>query len=629
MVAMRSPSVGLVTPPFVHPAPSHNTHTHTHNTHEQRPAMETHKHTDGAMDLLTSQPADGPAVAVHASDSPFYSGARHDDQQQSQQQSQPDGPADAEQTDNVDVIEEGEEAAASLQSFLGDGAGDGNDDDDGAADDSATATPALAAQPDDDDANQPADFETDFSTLAVSASSHGTSTTATGPARSADSSALDLLTATSDAFLSTSQAPRKGSGGSGSGSGSAGGSAKKEHNGLDSGPPSNGPTPMQSPLSLRPSSRQGSASKLPSLNAPASQASSAPVVTSRLSASNSTENLFAVADLSPSAASVAASSSATAPASAAAQQPKTVTRRIFSMFNPFGSSSPSAAPASSPSPPPPHTGLNAAAQSTAAPPANVTAAAPSTPLPSSAASSAGALPPATPSLALTATPPAVSLSSSSSSFGVPVVPRSYTYQDFAAKMKLPGAQDLVRTLKSYVKTVQSPDWLARHSQPPADASAAGTGAGAGASEFERVRQEYNDVISGILRLIRYKHPLWKGSSEEEIDNSLESIEKFLTSKLYDRLFWNLFPADRARDRQLADKLFVLHTWVAPRHLDLPVHCRTDLSVWDHPAEELRNMDKFKSPRDKLVCLLNCCHIINSRTDTTGRMGPGLGGKLSA
>jgi hypothetical protein len=200
------------------------------------------------------------------------------------------------------------------------------------------------------------------------------------------------------------------------------------------------------------------------------------------------------------------------------------------------------------------------------------------------------------------------------SFGVPVVPRSYTYQDFAAKMKLPGAQDLVRTLKSYVKTVQSPDWLARHTQPAA-AAGGDAGAGPGPSEFDRVRQEYNDIISGILRVIRHKHPLWKGSSEEEIDNTLESVEKFLTSKLYDRLFWNLFPADRARDRALADKLFVLHSWVAPRHLDLPVHCRADLSVWDHPAEELRNMDKFKSPRDKLVCLLNCCHIINSQHTT--------------
>jgi hypothetical protein len=129
--------------------------------------MEAHKHTDGAIDLLTPQMDEGTGVAVHASDSPFYSGARHE-QQQTQTQ-QPDGSAaDADPVDNVDVIEEGEEAAASLQSFLGDGAGDG--DDDGTVDDSAVATPALAAQPDDPTANH-ADFEADFSTLAVSSSS--------------------------------------------------------------------------------------------------------------------------------------------------------------------------------------------------------------------------------------------------------------------------------------------------------------------------------------------------------------------------------------------------------------------------------------------------------------------------
>jgi len=129
------------------------------------------------------------------------------------------------------------------------------------------------------------------------------------------------------------------------------------------------------------------------------------------------------------------------------------------------------------------------------------------------------------------------------------------------------------------------------------------------SEFDRIRAEYNDVITSLHRTIRLKHPLWKGASEEEIDNAIESIEKFLTSKLYDR-FFGLFAVDRAKDAELADKLAILHTWVEPRHLDLPVYCH-DRQLWDQPSEEIRNMEKFKSPRDKLVCLLNCCHIINS------------------
>ena len=45
--------------------------------------MEAHNtHTDGAVDLLTPQMDEGTAVAVHASDSPFYAAAaRHELQQ--------------------------------------------------------------------------------------------------------------------------------------------------------------------------------------------------------------------------------------------------------------------------------------------------------------------------------------------------------------------------------------------------------------------------------------------------------------------------------------------------------------------------------------------------------------------
>eukprot|EP00955_Chlamydomonas_euryale_P022724 240187-Chlamydomonas_euryale.AAC.3 len=50
------------------------------------------------------------------------------------------------------------------------------------------------------------------------------------------------------------------------------------------------------------------------------------------------------------------------------------------------------------------------------------------------------------------------------------------------------------------------------------------------------------------------------------------------------------------------------------------------------CEELRNLAQFKAPRDKLVCVLNCCTVINtllaSRAHGTGgqrrRGGKGAG-----
>ena len=91
-------------------------------------------------------------------------------------------------------------------------------------------------------------------------------------------------------------------------------------------------------------------------------------------------------------------------------------------------------------------------------------------------------------------------------------------------------------------------------------------------------------------------------------------------------------ADRNKDKELTERIDTLQ-WVQPHHLDMPsafvdeemvkkaAAGVTALSCHSLPSQpcalplflsaltELAKMDNFKAPRDKIVCVLNCCKLV--------------------
>jgi hypothetical protein len=62
------------------------------------------------------------------------------------------------------------------------------------------------------------------------------------------------------------------------------------------------------------------------------------------------------------------------------------------------------------------------------------------------------------------------------------------------------------------------------------------------------------------------------------------------------------------------RIAALNTFIAPRHLDIEA---TDASLkpsWDMAQNELQKIDTYKAPRDKMVCVLNCCNVLQVRID---------------
>lgn len=105
------------------------------------------------------------------------------------------------------------------------------------------------------------------------------------------------------------------------------------------------------------------------------------------------------------------------------------------------------------------------------------------------------------------------------------------------------------------------------------------------------------------------HPLWADATHQEIDHALEGLEKYIMTKLFDRTFASS-PEDAAADAEVSEKIGLLQRFVRPHHLDIPKVLNNEAS-WLIAVKELQKINSFKSPRDKLLCMMSCCQVINN------------------
>ncbi|KAK2981901.1 hypothetical protein RJ640_021092, partial [Escallonia rubra] len=112
------------------------------------------------------------------------------------------------------------------------------------------------------------------------------------------------------------------------------------------------------------------------------------------------------------------------------------------------------------------------------------------------------------------------------------------------------------------------------------------------------------------------HPLWASASEEEIDCAVEGLEKYVMTKLFSRTFGSS-PEDARIDREISEKVLLLQNFLRPEHLDIPAVFNNEASWLNElfppqlAEKELLKINAFRAPREKLVCILNCCRVINN------------------
>ena len=147
------------------------------------------------------------------------------------------------------------------------------------------------------------------------------------------------------------------------------------------------------------------------------------------------------------------------------------------------------------------------------------------------------------------------------------------------------------------------------------------------------------IISDFLTFIAGKMAqceVWRGVSDMEFDNAKEGMEKLVMNRLYLQTFSPAIPPstpptdgkgrkknmekllgpgrkgqhqeDIERDEILGQKVRI-YGWVQEEHLDIPPLGDNGRRFMSFAQQQLLKIKMYRAPRDKIVCVLNCCKVI--------------------
>ena len=183
-----------------------------------------------------------------------------------------------------------------------------------------------------------------------------------------------------------------------------------------------------------------------------------------------------------------------------------------------------------------------------------------------------------------------------------------SFSDFLDKMKDPAAADLVRSIKGFIKQFEDRSPAAAASIDP---------------ETDSVKVQAFLVQSEQAFCA---HPVWKGSSPDVHDQAVEGLEKYIMSKIWRHTF-AVSREDIDRDERYA-RLSEALSFV---DLDTLAGCTfpADGALLSLAQGELLKMDRYKAPRDKLVCLANVRSMVEGAIQAAANSGATITGGADA
>lgn len=170
----------------------------------------------------------------------------------------------------------------------------------------------------------------------------------------------------------------------------------------------------------------------------------------------------------------------------------------------------------------------------------------------------------------------------------------FDFQKFLELLRHRSADPIARYLKSFLNEFNKRNWTT--------------------DEQVKIIGDFRSFIAGKMD----ECPPFSTLSDAQMDNALEGMEKLIMNRLYSKTFSPEIPTpkridnheeDVLRDRVLDDKMSIWH-WVEGRHLDIPNRfLRNGEAFVNLASDQLGKINHFRAPRDKVVCLLNCCKVI--------------------
>ncbi|KAF8527325.1 hypothetical protein JB92DRAFT_2698831 [Gautieria morchelliformis] len=174
----------------------------------------------------------------------------------------------------------------------------------------------------------------------------------------------------------------------------------------------------------------------------------------------------------------------------------------------------------------------------------------------------------------------------------------FDFQKFLDQMKTKGADPIAKYLRSFLSNFAKKTFAV--------------------NDQIKIIHDFLDFISDKMRTMEGSP--WQNSNTQNFDNAMEAMEKLVMNRLYEFTFQPLLPPsqrttdDLERDHVLRQRI-LLFGWLREEHLDIPIGGeggpvgKEVNGFLQFAQQELLKINHYKAPRDKLICILNCCKVI--------------------
>ncbi|RBR08194.1 uncharacterized protein FIESC28_10386 [Fusarium coffeatum] len=197
--------------------------------------------------------------------------------------------------------------------------------------------------------------------------------------------------------------------------------------------------------------------------------------------------------------------------------------------------------------------------------------------------------------------------------------QAFDFHRFLEQLRNKKADPVARYLKSFLSEFGKRQWMVH----------------------EQVK-----IIGDFLAFIANKMALcevWRDASDAEFDNAREGMEKLVMNRLYTQTFSPaiqppkpipgakpkrkggdvpLGPGRRGQHQEDVERDDIvrqkmnIYGWVREEHLDIPPVGESGRRFLKLAQQELLKIKSYRAPRDKIICVLNCCLLKHNKSDSS-------------
>uniref|UniRef100_A0A915KPT8 Receptor-mediated endocytosis protein 6 n=1 Tax=Romanomermis culicivorax TaxID=13658 RepID=A0A915KPT8_ROMCU len=128
-----------------------------------------------------------------------------------------------------------------------------------------------------------------------------------------------------------------------------------------------------------------------------------------------------------------------------------------------------------------------------------------------------------------------------------------------------------------------------------------------------VQDERTDFVERFLTSLHKKmmrDEMWHGAAEDQLKYAKLSVERYVMALIYACAFYPNGEADMSRDNVFFEAIKRLSSLLTPSYkgLQIPVELHGECP-WPLAQAEISIINAYKTPRDRLGCVLRCCETI--------------------